>query len=247
MNDKPIDMYALLRKMYRPGEYALLPEVRNAAAFGASRSADYLAISMWPSRGLEIIGFEEKSYRGDWLNERKNPEKAEAIFKFCDRWFLVTHDPNICLDDELPPTWGLMAVYKNKLKVLKPAPKLDPSPVSRTFLAAIMKRATGNMVPRSGIKAELSAQYECGLKRGRNESAGEVERCRRDAERWVSAVKEFEDASGIKFDKWDAGKIGAAVRLVLAGGTKEYDRQLRSLSELATSIDQQIKKSLEGL
>src|SRR4051812_18306594 len=69
---------ALERRVPRP-EYVLLEQVRGATGIteGADRSADAIAMSVWPSRGLELHGFEVKVSRGDWLRELREPAKAE--------------------------------------------------------------------------------------------------------------------------------------------------------------------------
>ena len=75
-----------LRFSFPEDQYALLFEVRNSTGYGKRiRSADALAMSLWPSRGLELIGFEIKRSRIDWLKELSQPEKAEEICRFCDQ------------------------------------------------------------------------------------------------------------------------------------------------------------------
>lgn len=79
------DLNALVRAKYPGPAYTFLNELRDGTDFHtAGRSADAIAFGTWPSRGLSITGFEYKSYRGDWLNELKKPEKAESIARFCD-------------------------------------------------------------------------------------------------------------------------------------------------------------------
>src|SRR5438876_1169784 len=71
-------------------------------------SADALAMSLWPSRGLELHGFEIKASRADWRTELRNPETADEIATRCDRWWIVAGSADIVTDGELPPTWGLL-------------------------------------------------------------------------------------------------------------------------------------------
>src|SRR3990167_2764101 len=111
-------MFALSKK-YDHESYAFLPEVRNSTGFsGAVRTADAIVMGLWPSRGIELEGFEIKTSRQDWMNEIKQPDKSDAIAKYCDRWWLVIGDEKIVKDGELPATWGLMVPGKNNtLKV----------------------------------------------------------------------------------------------------------------------------------
>ena len=57
-----------LSRKYRPPEWAFLVQVKNGVGWTRKdRTADALAMSLWPSRGLELHGFELKSRRSDWL------------------------------------------------------------------------------------------------------------------------------------------------------------------------------------
>ncbi len=140
MNYQTEQLRALLRKKYAMPEYFLAEEVRDAAGFDGRRSVDALAMGMWAGRGLHITGFEIKSSRGDWLKEKKNPEKAEAINQYCDHWFIVA-SPDIVKLEELPLSWGLMVPNGNGLKVVKAAPKNEHAvPLTRSFVAAFIRR-----------------------------------------------------------------------------------------------------------
>jgi hypothetical protein len=135
------EIWELLQRKFPAQQYALMAEVRDAAGFSASRSADYMAMNLWPSRGLTVTGIELKSYRGDWLNELKNPKKAEAIFKYCDYFYLLTTDEKIANLSEIPDSWGWMCIKGKTLRTLKQAPKLNPTPLSRDIVATMLKRA----------------------------------------------------------------------------------------------------------
>ena len=135
---KPLNKASIwdqLRRFYPENQYALLSEVRNDAGFNASNAADYIAIGLWPSRGLDIIGIELKMFRSDWLRELKKPEKAEPIFKYCDYFFLLCGDENIARKEEIPENWGYLYSKGNKIKVGKAAPMLYPSHIEKGFLA----------------------------------------------------------------------------------------------------------------
>ena len=61
------DLTDALKARFCLPAWAFFPAVRNAAGFDANRTADGIAMSLWPSRGLEVYGFEIKVSRGDWL------------------------------------------------------------------------------------------------------------------------------------------------------------------------------------
>jgi hypothetical protein len=117
----------------------MLEEVANATGWSASRSADALLMELWKPH--EWHGFEIKASRADWLNERKDPSKAEAFTRYMDRWWLVVGDTSIVKDGELPEGWGLLVPTDGRvLRVAKQAPKLTPAVMPATFVAALMRR-----------------------------------------------------------------------------------------------------------
>jgi len=61
-------MTALLREKYVAPEWIFIPQVRNAAGFNATRTADGIAISSYQASGYEVHGFEVKVNRSDWLS-----------------------------------------------------------------------------------------------------------------------------------------------------------------------------------
>lgn len=66
-----------------------MEHVRDAAGFNVTRTADVLALGLWPSRGNELHGFEVKVSRADWRKELAQPEKAEGWCQIVDRWWIV--------------------------------------------------------------------------------------------------------------------------------------------------------------
>ena len=138
--------------------YVCAEHVRSACGFNGGwdytenrartiRTADFLAQDLWDAQGLALHGHEVKVSRSDWLTELADPDKAEAVKRFCDRWWLVVPDASIVRDD-LPDGWGLLAFGSNgKLRVVRRAPKLNAEPHSRTFAASLL-RATAKTAAR---------------------------------------------------------------------------------------------------
>lgn len=133
--------------------YAFAEHVRNEAGFGrydheqyratgkrtTLRTADAIAVDLWPSSGNLVHGFEVKVSRSDWLTELRDPTKADAIRRFCDHWWLVVSDPQIVRGD-LPDGWGLLAVGRDgKLRQRVAAPRLPREPMSPTFTASLLR------------------------------------------------------------------------------------------------------------
>lgn len=216
--------------------YAMLEEVRSETGYsGHGRYADALVMSLWPSRGLELFGFEIKASRSDWVKELEHPEKAEPIFQYCDRWYLVAGSDNIVKPGELPPTWGLMLPRGQQLVIKTEAPKLEPQPITREFLASIFRSTAREIDIEPQLKQACDSSYEAGYKTGKEQglkfgsSAG-------------ATLAKFEETSGIKLDRaWEAGDIGAAVKRVMAAEHLKIKDQLqwhrKAMERILGSID----------
>lgn len=141
------------RMPMRP-KYRVLFQVRSQAGFfsGGERSLDALAVPLWPSE-TDLHGFELKVSRGDWLRERKDPEKSEAFRKYLHRFWLVVSDRGIVKGDELPEGWGLLVARKkgSGLVAVKEAPALTPEPMPPGLLAGILKRAMGRQTHLASV------------------------------------------------------------------------------------------------
>lgn len=135
------DVRSALRLRFAAPAWAYFDEVGNATGFGCNRHADGVAMSLWPSRGIELHGIEIKVSRQDWLKELGDPAKAESVSKYLDRWWLAVSDASIVWPGELPPTWGLLVFDDGKLQCKADAPALQPLPLDRTFVAALLRRA----------------------------------------------------------------------------------------------------------
>jgi len=215
-----------LARRYPSPAYAFFTEVRNQTGYQKmERTADAIAMSLYPSRGLELHGFEVKASRSDWLKEMRSPDKAEAIQSYCDRWWLVVGSSSIVEASELPESWGLLVPSGAGLRVKVDAPRLDPRPLDRAFVASILREAA-RVEP-----SEVRAAREEGLKRGREGEAFSSRQLR-------TAVAEFEAASGVDFrsQPWKAGRIGEAVRVVLAGQHLNVASRVKGLRALAQRI-----------
>jgi hypothetical protein len=132
------DIQDLLRKYYDPREWAIAFEVGNSTGFNCSRHADCVAMSLWPSRGISLHGIEIKVSKTDLKKELEQPEKADAIARFCDYWWIAA--PAGLVDvNVLPLNWGLLEAGDKGLKIKKQAVKLDSIPATRGFFASLFR------------------------------------------------------------------------------------------------------------
>lgn len=135
-------LYILSREWPSPN-CAFIPEFRSGTGFAREQRADAIAMHLWPSKGLKLIGFELKVSRSDWLHEMNSPNKSDHMKQFCDEWYLVVSDLKIVkYAQELPRDWGLMYVEDGKIRILIESKKLLPIPIDRLILASLMRRAT---------------------------------------------------------------------------------------------------------
>lgn len=241
-------VFELLRKRHPAPAWAFLEEVRNQTGYGRQiRTCDALAMSLYPSRGLHLHGFEVKVSRADWFKELGDPVKAEAIAGFCHFWWLVIDDPAIVKDGELPATWGLLARHGKVLKLEKePMFNKEAAPPDYRFLAAILRKfgATSTDAARierakaEGVTEGIKAQME------REEKHSEAGRYRAAHEQLLEAVQKFEKASGVSVaDRWTKGSIANAVRL-LSGGWDSPPEALQRLACAAKEISEKCDAAL---
>lgn len=237
---------AMLRAKYKAPEWALFEEVGDATGIQRSRRADAVAMNLWPSRGMEIHGFEIKVSRADWVAERDNPAKAEATARRCDRWWIVAGNDSIVRTGELPPTWGLIVVVGSALRVVKEAPRIERGgDVPRGFVASLLRAAHDQLehsVPRDEINAELAAAFE----RGRDAALKHDPVAQRlDALR--ESVDAFEKTSGVKITEYTGEHIGRAVRIVMEHGLPWFRQRLEGFEGTVARLLDQTRAALAAV
>ena len=119
--------------------YAVAAQVRSQAGFDARRTADFVAMDLWPSARLTLHGHEVKVSRSDWLRELKDPSKAAEFIPYMNTWWVVVSDRRMVREGELPDDWGLMAMRGPALVVIKKAPRRDALPMKPSRLAALLR------------------------------------------------------------------------------------------------------------
>lgn len=243
-SDKPSSIYDLLRKRHEGTEWAYMEEVAPRTG-GGTRYADAVAVNLWSSRGHEIIGYEVKVSRSDWLRELRQPAKAEeSVFAFCDRWYLVA-ERGIASPDELPKGWGLMERFGSTLRTVVQPARLEAKPVSRAFFASLMRRSFEGLDRRAqGLlhdkEAALRADYDRRI-------AEAIKSSTRRHEELSKAVSEFEDGTGLKLVHWNLPV--ADVRLAqLFGRLRGYGKDpLDVLSQAVDGMERAAQMAREAL
>lgn len=227
-------MFSKLRAFYPANEFALLPQVGNATGFHTNRHIDAVALSLWPSRGIHLHGIEIKCDYRDWRREREEPEKAEAIAKYCNYFWIAVSNPKVCPLEELPENWGLYVWNADKeiLEQKKPAAfRAQAVEPTWPFVAAMLRKAQECVGPVPELqKARLQ-----GVEEGKAEAARTRDWEMKALQELREKVAKFEKASGIDISYgWQgADKVGEAVRLVLNG---DVMRQREHLVMVAKGI-----------
>lgn len=230
------DVQAALRDRYTAPEWAVLFEVPSATGGAAARRADAIAMSLWPSRGLEIHGFEIKVERRDWLRELKEPQKAEEIARFCDRWWIAAA-PDVVKLDELPRGWGLLILRDATLRQVVEAPLREGVVPTRPFLASMLRAAATASPAEEAIRGAVERARGEERKIARTSADALRSGAERDLERLQKAVDDFEAASGVRISAYGGGKeMGAAVKLVLDGGFAMRRGRVQALADLLRGI-----------
>ncbi len=232
-----------MKLRYDGDSWALMFNVGDGTGSAQSGWADAIAMSLWPSRGLHLHGFEFKASRTDWLKELKQPQKADKFWRFVDYWWLVVTDRTIVRDGELPPTWGLLALDKRSmLRVVTQAAKLTPQPLCPAFLAGML-RAAGKPVAKENRDA-FQAAYDRGWSEGQKHS--QDTRLSQTLKNLQGNVDAFEKASGIRITEYHNGSEHAAtVKAVIDGKWTKLaaQRDLQEIRRCVVRITDVLRKS----
>lgn len=237
------DIRAAMSKRWADPEYAIMWEVGEATGAVRGRYADAVIMSLWPSRGLELHGVEIKVSRSDWKREAADPAKAEAVAKFCDRWWIHT-SPRIVDDlSDLPPAWGLREFDGKTWATRREAERTEAAPITRPFLAAMLRRADGTMrgMIREAVResgAALEAEREKLRQQYSKMVADAVERRTSDLKGTAERLDAFEAAFGIPLDRWaDTAPIGAAAKALAECGKGGWGSLAERLRKAADELD----------
>lgn len=255
---KKIDSKELIIRLqgrYREPEWIFLTEVRSQTGFqgeASIRYADGFAFGMFPSRGLEILGFEIKTSRSDWLTELKNHDKAEQFYEKCDKWYLVVSDKNIVQNGELPKGWGLIAPYGNGLRTYVEAEAKDSGTIDRNFFAVLLRKIKGEAILDTELERCRRDSWNRGYSRGREESEHDLS----GYKSLKSAVEQFENETGLKINEYNIDDSIQIIRLAeemkynhigynFDWAIRETTAALKTLKEVQESYKAAFKKGNE--
>lgn len=249
--EKTKDIIYALRNKYSPetSEWAFLEQVGKDISATYNRWADAIAIGLWKSRGHEIIGFEVKKSRADWLKEKKDPDKAHGVGKYCHKWYLVVGDEDIVRPGELPMNWGLMVPHtKNTLKIKKEAIRnKDPEPINIGFMCAIIRRSIQQLLPESRLQLEYKRGHNEGYDLGKDWAKRNLEWKEKQVASLEAKINNFEKASGFSITEcWKAPEeVGKILKLILEGNYSKYVERLEDMRTRLKDMSKVLKDEIE--
>lgn len=238
---KTPDVKSALRARFCSPEWAIFFEVADGTGANQRRWADAVAMNMYPSRGLEIHGFEIKVSRSDWLRELKNPEKSSTVQQFCDRWWIVA-PKELIKPGELPPTWGHYDITPaGVIRQVVAAPKLEALPTTKAFMAAMMRRAGG--VDEAEVLAAVAREREKLEEQYQGRIQSEVDARSYKAAAALEKLAEFERETGLSLDGYGAVKqIANAIRFIQHTGALATWRGLESMAAEAEQFAGKVRE-----
>lgn len=249
----------LLRERYTAsgngggGQWAFMPQVRNAAGFDASRTFDAVVLDLWPSRGLVLHVLEIKTSRSDWLRELKEPAKAEAACAVAEHFSIVA-PKGVVKAGELPPTWGLIEIHGTgtqedpwRLRTKTAAPfLLEPGyhgqknrgPISRGLVVSMLRSipgaVPGGRLPSASeeeIRQARSSAYGEGYDRGRKDEAQTRNLSAQDLDHWRAFQGVLQAAGLSRHQSSPHGLMDHApdIAAIVQGG--QVDRNLQGVRD----------------
>lgn len=237
------DILDRLGKVFASPAWALIPQVRNGTGYSRARTrtADAVAVSLWPSRGIYLAGIEIKVSRSDWRKELADAAKSDEIQKYCRYWYVAAPDGVVPLG-EVPETWGQVVCRGTGAEIVKAAPQLPETPPDWPLVAAVLRAAHGNSVPVDVVKDRITEAVATA--RVNWEGQG-----RRELETLQKTVRAFEESSGLEIGQYDfqARDLGEKVRFVQRTGIMKCRAIAQGLLDSAKRVAETIEQAMENM
>lgn len=249
MADKP-NLRNLLRVKYAQPSYVFGEEIPNGTSVDKTRCLDAIAMGCWKSVGIQIIGFEIKDSRADWLRELQDPSKAEAWKQYCHSWYLVAQK-GVVKPEELPPSWGLMEPRGSGLGIRKACETQEPKQIPVQTLVALCRtlkyenRKETDVI--DALKRERAEGFREGVAHSNRVNNTAEEMVAMLTSRYEEATKEaryFERVFGVsrhqlgKLEATDSGKKKLELfRTISQMEESSVGPMLKYLSELSRALE----------
>jgi hypothetical protein len=230
---------------WKAPEHAVMWEVGDATGGRHTRRADAVIMGLWPSLGIDLHGVEIKTYRSDWLRELKDRGKSEQIARYCDFWW-VHAAPDVVKPEELGIGWGLRVYDSRAWSTVVEAGRREAEPVSREFLAALLRRADQQVTKEAKRIADASLASEREAIDRRIEERVR-ERTRLNAS-LVTIAEEFEKATGFSIEELSKyGTATYAARMTAALMKQDLHNPYSGLEWLVKQLRQTADATAEAM
>lgn len=148
------DIYAALQRRHQMPEWVLVRELRLGTGYDYApydyvrrqrgrakmqQRIDAWALNCYPGNGFRRIAYEIKVSRGDFIKEKRDPEKRQPAMEVSD-YFYFAAPRGLIAPMELPQGCGLLVVYESgRSEILERAPKLNPTRLDWCFVASVLR------------------------------------------------------------------------------------------------------------
>lgn len=224
-----------------------LSQVRNGTGFERRqvRTADMLAISTWPSRGLYAEGYEVKVSKSDLASEIANPAKAEEIAQYCTYWWIAGPE-GIADNVGLPDNWGLITINeKLKAKVAVAAKRLQPKAMDTLFVCAVLRSFSESHVHKDQVAPLIAAARE----KAKDEASSRLKHRLDELEKGIASFKEYSGIdllSAHNYIRYDLQDVGQAIDSILKLRSRPVE-ELRRTKEALRAGEYVIDEALAML
>ena len=142
-------------------QHAMFFELKLCTGWsGSEQRLDAWSIPLWPSLGNNIVAYEVKTARSDFLREIKNPEKRLAGIKRSNQFYFVTSAKVVREPNEIPEECGWIEFMNGELIERKPAPVRECEKPDWGTVKAICRRAFGSEVIALNRKLQAVMEQE---------------------------------------------------------------------------------------
>lgn len=120
--DISTNLYGVVKGRHPPPKWASFTELRGGTGSGGYREKfiDVLAILLWEVGTVQVIAYEIKASRADFLREIKDPPKRQYAERIStDAYFAAPS--GLLAPSEVPEPWGLIEVQRGGRSVIRRA------------------------------------------------------------------------------------------------------------------------------
>lgn len=240
-----------LRRRYGGSAWTLVFEFTGPNG----RRADAFAVSRTKSNNFQIVAFEIKASRSDWLSEKKDPKKQEHFVGIADEFYVVAARKGIVNESEVPDGWGLLELKPNSERLYKEVESDltdnqagDPG---RRFWAKLIQKVDDGA--RDGYtEADLAEARSRGYDEAQNEEL--ASRSERELERLQEKAEAFDDIreSDIPISSYRSSddqiqKLEVAHNIVTKFEDDGYGSMEKTLEQMRDAVERRATDALETL